>query len=249
MSMWHGGDWMKNEIVACLKNSYICQTVKNLYPAVDLSRDCCFVVDSSIIKKFADDTQSELCFIPRKYAEPESFSKFRQVIPYSILIDENWNVLCYTRSKTEGDARLAGGKSIGFGGHLTISDVVSPITYSFAHIFCYGMNREIYEEISEEFFGENDLKCFPELLMIRSWLTPVDKVHLGICPIFSIGKFPEEIKHSSEIFSIEIVTLEDLETFDTLESWSKILLPHLKTMRNNKNEREPNENCGDKVSA
>lgn len=140
--------------------------------------------------------------------EVENNPDFKQLIPYVVITDENFNVLTYTRKGSE--KRLVGQKSIGFGGHWKTEE---------SFITCF--KRELTEEIGLNLqYGEYEVLVED---IIYSEATPVDSVHMGILLLIEV--YSEEFGNATyaedEVRDVKLTSIEDINP-DELETWSKI---------------------------
>lgn len=155
--------------------------------------------------------------------EAEEQPEFKQIIPYITFTAEDDQRLVYQRTGSE--ARLAGGYSIGLGGHINAVDAEDCDWR--ADMVHKNMVRELTEELeldgltAEDLVGKAGLKG-----LLYKADTPVNSVHLGIVhevyiPIEDKPKF----KMKSEGKNLSWKSPADLLALgDTLESWSRLVL-------------------------
>lgn len=147
---------------------------------------------------------------------------FKQLIPYVLLLhrDEKgtpW-LFHYRRGQGQGEARLRKKRSIGIGGHISLSDVESENPYE------TGMRRELDEEIRIETGYREE-----RLGLINDDLTEVGKVHLGVVHLFTLDE-PNVQPNELDIAETGFSKLSDLlAQRDEFETWSQICLDMLKT--------------------
>ena len=101
---------------------------------------------------------------PMLRCEAELDPSFKQVIPYVVLYHED-KIFC-THRLNGGDARLAGGYSIGTGGHIDANEDIYK-----------GMYRELLEEVGVK---PEDMIGYGINGFILDNLSAVNSVHLGI---------------------------------------------------------------------
>ena len=158
---------------------------------------------------------NNLWFGPRM--ELESRECFRQVIPYIILKYES-QVVIYQRTYSGLEKRLHGLRSIGFGGHVCLKDIV----ISNNQISCFKtIEKAAIREVNEE------LVCPPvtskKLVgIIRESENFVDKVHLGIVEIWSLESPIISAKEDTicECGFVQIMQLK--RESKRMEKWSKL---------------------------
>ena len=152
-------------------------------------------------------------FVDRDIAEEDE--RFRQVIPYVILVQGN-EVLLMRRTRRQQERRLHGKYTLGIGGHIREEDGDSPI-----EAFRNGMMREIFEEVvatirNVEFVG-----------LINHLGNPVSRVHLGYLYL-AFGWF-EDVREK-ENFEWKLVPVQSLKDYEgRMEGWSRIALEFLRS--------------------
>ena len=67
----------------------------------------------------------------------EDDDRFKQIIPYTVVVNKDGQILAYNRGSKGGEKRLASKWAIGFGGHINDQDAT----------FEGGIHREICEEL------------------------------------------------------------------------------------------------------
>jgi predicted NUDIX family phosphoesterase len=153
-------------------------------------------------------------FIDRNIAEKNP--KYKQIIPY-VVIRFHDSVLSYIRGKRVGEKRLAGLRSVAFGGH--IEPVDQHIGVSSREAYYLAVERELREEISIETTHTDRI-----VALINDDSTEVGKVHFGILHIWDLAA-PIVSKREQEITKLNFMPLDTVKKVnDELESWSKIAL-------------------------
>lgn len=138
----------------------------------------------------------------------------QQLIPYIVVWDGGYNVLCYQR-KGGGEKRLDAKLSIGFGGHVNDGD----------ETFLSGVYRELNEEIdaTESIYP---LPLLGPIGFIRETESEVGRVHTGVLYTSSPWDDDYYVKpRESEIWSW--VDARILSGHPRLEKWSQIALEML----------------------
>jgi predicted NUDIX family phosphoesterase len=152
-------------------------------------------------------------FRPR--SEVEDDPSLKQIIPYVVLrcADE---VFCYTRGKTQGEARLHRRRSLGVGGHVAESDAEGRRSFE-----AYGMamRRELEEEVHVASPGTLRL-----VGLINDDSTPVGSVHLGVVHLYDLDQ-PAVTPCEDGLAEPEFVPIANLpRSWDEFETWSQICI-------------------------
>lgn len=171
-------------------------------------------------------------FIPR--VDCEDSLNFLQLLPYVVLMTHDGRIVGYNRaSKGNGEARLAGNFSIGFGGHVEILDT----SYAFITDWLYSaITRELDEEIYlKGTRGVSQCTIPPEAFprefqgIVCSDDSPVDSVHLGL--VYIVRLHTEDIDNlvamtnePDQIVNPRLLTLEQARAEANPESWTAKIL-------------------------
>src|SRR6516162_4388964 len=117
--------------------------------------------------------RKHLSYRPRD--EVETDPSFKQIIPYVVL---RWRdqLYHYLRGKKGTETRLRALRSIGVGGHISVTDAEFP-----GDPYRSGLLRELQEEIYLETNYRE--RCVG---LINDDATPVGQVHLGIVHVFEL---------------------------------------------------------------
>lgn len=161
-----------------------------------------------------------LWFGPR--AELENEEGFRQIIPY-VVLQVGSHLVRYTRTRSGKEARLHDLVSIGLGGHVDLSDVVTRDS----RIDLLGtLGRAAKREVSEE-VGNLKVEHMRWIGMLVDDTTAVGRVHVGFVALWRLGEAPNR-RPEEAIGGLETEAIADLEAnLDRLETWSAMLLPYL----------------------
>jgi predicted NUDIX family phosphoesterase len=154
-------------------------------------------------------------FISRSIAEQDQ--RYKQIIPYVSLRHKNL-LLSYVRgAEGGGEQRLAGLRSIGFGGHIEPFDRLGALTGR--ELYLFAMERELREEVS---FGT---PCKERIVaLLNEDTTPVGRVHFGILHLIELTE-PTVAGLEQGIADIGFFSIGELKTmFPQLERWSQIAL-------------------------
>lgn len=153
----------------------------------------------------------------------EDLPDFRQIIPY-VVIKQGDKFLTYSRTTAGGESRLHGKASIGVGGHIDISDVeFLANSVDLQSTLARAADREVAEELQ----GVERLKS--------SWIglivdndNAVGRVHIGVVAIWEVSTIAFSSAEDA-IGNIETKELIELSNYqDRLETWSSLLIEHLK---------------------
>jgi predicted NUDIX family phosphoesterase len=154
---------------------------------------------------------------PREQLETDP--AYRQAIPY-ILLRLNGRFVRYTRTKAGGEARLHDRISIGVGGHVDLSDIVSKGTgIDLESTLMSAANREVCEELGQ-------VDC-----MSKDWIgilvdndSDVGRVHVGIVGLWSLRSLPG-VTAEEAIGEVALCSITELgEIREKLERWSELIL-------------------------
>lgn len=150
----------------------------------------------------------------------EENPKYKQLITYVVVeaVAEK-KVLVYQRIGN-GDARLHLNSSIGVGGHANDVDNVEGINE------CMVENalRELFEEIH---IKDHDSITLHRLGYINDDSNDVGKVHVGVVYKVTVPSVADVEVAETDTLSMAWETKEQLLANETLENWSKILVPHI----------------------
>ena len=181
------------------------------------------------------DTQKDLiAYIPR--VDCESDPSYRQFILYGVIRSFDGKVLVYNRQakgSTDGDSRLEGAASIGFGGHVELCDHTEFPTHT--------LNKSFKRELEEELYHMNVFEdCHYNKYtvgIIHSKASEVDAVHLGVVvfvdlladscevPITEItSKLGLHSKEPEQVRNLRWLTLDEVKQEAGMESWSKFII-------------------------
>ncbi len=154
----------------------------------------------------------------RNRQEAESDRRFKQLIPYVILVNED-RVLRYRRGRGGGETRLHGLYSIGIGGH--ISDEDCDLFSRHEHGYSDGMWREVKEEVAIDPITE------AAVALINDDATEVGYVHFGVVHIVRVAS-EQAIGYRKGIVSPEFLPIADaIKNIAEYESWSRLCLENI----------------------
>lgn len=182
-----------------------------------------------------------MAFIPR--IDCETDFTYLQLLPYAVIMTHDGRIVGYNRaSKGNGEARLAGNFSIGFGGHVELEDVKACRDYPDLPtlILESALGRELEEEINLRSEGElSRWVCPPSsvvlnqeaqfLGIIRSRDSDVDRVHLGLiylvrCNTKGMPNLMATTPEPDQVINPRILTLEQARAEANPESWTAKIL-------------------------
>jgi predicted NUDIX family phosphoesterase len=151
-------------------------------------------------------------FLPRAAAEEDPTHK--QLIPYLVLRHGD-RVLCYTRGKSGGEARLHAKMSIGIGGHINDGDTHAEHFDEAAYF--RAVERELHEEL--EIRGGYRQRI---AALLNDDSNDVGRVHLGVVHLIEVDS-PDIRPREDAIRNLTFVSAAELTPLrDRLESWSQI---------------------------
>jgi predicted NUDIX family phosphoesterase len=113
----------------------------------------------------------------RPRSEVEDDPGFKQIIPYVVFRCAD-AVFCYTRGKSQGEARLHRLRSLGVGGHVSEEDAQGGKSLD---AYESAMRRELDEEVEIASPGR-----MSRIGLINDDSTPVGQVHLGVVHLFEL---------------------------------------------------------------
>ena len=139
----------------------------------------------------------------------------KQIIPYVVLRCGD-SVFCYTRGKSQGEARLHRRRSVGVGGHVAESDAEGRRSIE---AYQMAMRRELDEEVEVASPGAMRL-----VGLINDDSTPVGSVHLGVVHLLELER-PEVRPREEGLAEAEFVPISQLSrSWDEFETWSQICI-------------------------
>lgn len=151
-------------------------------------------------------------FLPRGAAEDDPTHK--QLIPYLVL-HHGHRVLCYTRGKAGGEARLHAKMSIGIGGHINDGDTHAAHFDEAAYF--RAVERELHEEL--EIPGAYRQRI---AALLNDDSNDVGRVHLGVVHLIEVDS-PDIRPREDAIRDLRFLEVAELRPLrDRLESWSQI---------------------------
>jgi predicted NUDIX family phosphoesterase len=155
-------------------------------------------------------------FRPR--SEVEDDPGFKQIIPY-VVFRAGDEVFCYTRGKSQGEARLHRKRSLGVGGHVAEGDAdgrASLEAYEMA------LRRELDEEV--EIRSEGIIR---RVGLINDDSNPVGRVHLGVVHLYDLRQ-PAVIPREDGLAEAEFLPLDRVRALrGQFETWSQICIDAL----------------------
>jgi len=152
-------------------------------------------------------------FRPR--SEVEEDPSLKQIIPY-VVFRSGDSVFCYTRGKSQGEARLHRLRSLGVGGHVAEEDADGRATLD---AYEMALRRELDEEVAVDSDG-----TIRRVGLINDDSTPVGQVHLGVVHVYDLAR-PAVIPREDGLAEPGFVPLADLrDQAERFETWSQICL-------------------------
>jgi predicted NUDIX family phosphoesterase len=151
----------------------------------------------------------------RPRSEVEDDPGFKQIIPYVVFRCAD-AVFCYTRGKSQGEARLHRLRSLGVGGHVSETDA-----HGGKNLEAYesAMAREIDEEVEVTSPGQ-----VRRVGLINDDTTPVGRVHLGVVHLFELEQ-PRVVPREDGLADATFVPCSTVWTMqEEFETWSQICI-------------------------
>ena len=187
--------------------------------------------------------RSHLDEVPSKVLNPTTNKpawkgdrSYRQVLPYTIIRelgdDGVYKYHTYRRPvKGEGESRLAGNVSIGYGGHIDLDDVVSHNSIvDLAETIKIAVFREVIKEETTavnpaEQYLVNSLEINYANLFILDDTNDVGCLHVGVLMIIDLPKGLEVTTAEADMTQMHPMTAQELIASDyPIEPWSEIYL-------------------------
>ncbi|MHB1561356.1 MAG: phosphoesterase [Isosphaeraceae bacterium] len=154
----------------------------------------------------------------RPRSEVEEDPGYKQIIPY-VVFRSRGSVFCYTRGKSQGEARLHRLRSLGVGGHVSIEDAGGGRSLD---AYESALRRELDEEVAITSEGR-----IGRVGLINDDSTPVGRVHLGVVHLYELnepGVTPREDGLADAGF-LDLDTIRQLR--GEFETWSQICIDAL----------------------
>jgi len=151
----------------------------------------------------------------RPRSEVEDDPGFKQIIPY-VVFRCDAAVFCYTRGKSQGEARLHRLRSLGVGGHVSEEDAQGRKSLE---AYESAMRREIDEEVEVASPGQ-----VRRVGLINDDATPVGRVHLGVVHLFELEQ-PRVLPREAGLAGAEFLPLSSVWAIrHEFETWSQICI-------------------------
>ena len=154
----------------------------------------------------------------RPRSQVEDDPSFKQIIPYVVFRSDD-SVFCYTRGKSQGEARLHRLRSLGVGGHVAEDDAQGARTLD---AYEAAMRRELEEEVEIRSPGRSR-----RVGLINDDSTPVGRVHLGVVHLYELDR-PEVGPREEGLAEARFLDLEAIRSLrGEFETWSQICIDSL----------------------
>jgi predicted NUDIX family phosphoesterase len=151
----------------------------------------------------------------RPRSEVETDPSFKQIIPYVVFRCAD-AIFCYTRGKSQGEARLHRLRSLGVGGHVSEEDAQGGKSLD---AYESAMRRELDEEVEVTSPGR-----ISRVGLINDDSTPVGQVHLGVVHLFELER-PLVKAREEGLAEASFVPLAAIATIrQEFETWSQICI-------------------------
>ena len=156
--------------------------------------------------------------LPLERNKAEEDPTYKQLVAYTV-VRSGGLYLTYLRGKGQGEARLRGNRSIGFGGHINSGDQATLFLDDFLKAAAY---RELDEEI--EIPAGIELRAAG---LLNDDSNEVGRVHLGLVYLAELPS-REFKKREQSITQITFANAEELRLdSEQFETWSRIIIINL----------------------
>jgi predicted NUDIX family phosphoesterase len=151
----------------------------------------------------------------RPRSEVEDDPGFKQIIPY-VVFRSGDGVFCYTRGKSQGEARLHRLRSLGVGGHVSAEDAGGGRSLD---AYESALRRELEEEVAIGSPGR-----IRRVGLINDDSTPVGSVHLGVVHLYELDE-PRVAPREEGLADAGFLSLGEVRSLaDEFETWSQICI-------------------------
>jgi predicted NUDIX family phosphoesterase len=163
---------------------------------------------------FAKIVQKKMAWLSRDVAETNE--DYKQIGTYAIIFNSTTGkFFVYRRSVKSGESRLQAKLSIGVGGHVEREDgTASPVREA--------MLRELREEVIVS------MKDARLIGFINDDSDAVGRVHFGFC--YLVESTDDADVNEDALEGGDMLTSEQLDKTNNLESWSQIAFTHVRKM-------------------
>lgn len=145
-------------------------------------------------------------------AELEQDTRYKQIIPYSVVRREDKYLFTY-RTDKGGERRLLHKGVVAFGGHVKAEDVEGQSLESWGE-------RELDEELQMEKIETISYKA-----LINDDSGGVSDFHLGVLVVVDVGNFNVGIREKDKFLEPEWLTLDELwQKASEMETWSSLVV-------------------------
>lgn len=145
----------------------------------------------------------------KRRGDMEIDPRYKQLISYIIVKNENGDILTYKRLKGGGESRLHSRISIGVGGHMNPHEGLSEYPL---------LTENAKRELKEELGVDADLTLIG---FVNDDTNAVGEVHFGVVYIATVNE--SEI-HITETDTLEVEFTDGVYYLDNLETWSELIL-------------------------
>lgn len=165
-------------------------------------------------EEYLDIIKKNQEFLPRTLMEQSP--EYKQIIPYLIFRHQD-TYFAMQRKASASEQRLKNKFTLGIGGHVRQEDMLnSSSIFDLAH-------REFYEEVNYA-----DTFTITTLGLINDDSNEVGKVHIGLALLVEGNSNAITIR--SELKQGTLISLDNcVSSYDRMESWSQIIIDHLKS--------------------
>lgn len=155
----------------------------------------------------------------KRRGDMEEDPKYKQLISYCLLENENDQLLVYERLSGGGEDRLHGQSSIGVGGHM--NDIVGADTIN--EVLRTNAQRELEEEVG---LASEESQNLQYIGFINDDTNEVGEVHLGVVFKIKVNSNDVEVQETDTL-KIKWVEQGSIDNYDDFETWSALILEAL----------------------
>lgn len=178
--------------------------------------------------ELAQVTEDQYHFINRNVCDSDNPKyhqigcELPQILAYCVIRCGN-EILTYSRKKG-AETRLHGSRSIGFGGHVDITDFRPHKADRYERVLIDACERELQEELNLATLIQPD--SFNQIIVDQT--NPVGSVHVGLPVLIGLKSKDDITTDLNEISDPIWLSIDELKAnIDEYENWSKLLIKQL----------------------
>ena len=181
-------------------------------------------------RDFLTNIQKYITIRQREWLEKDN--NYKQILPYTVFrLKGTDRFVTYQRTNQVGESRLAGNSSIGYGGHIDLTDVAfdDRSVINVADTIFESVYREIHEELKITGYLDQALNhryMGSSLYILNDNSNEVGEVHLGIVRIIDVDESEIIGGNEDELIFLGFKSKEEILDLNP-ENWTKIILENL----------------------